>query len=744
MADGVPESAVYDNPAPPGQDGTLPQSPTAAARFLDRLAPGEPDPPPGYRFVDKLGRGGMGVVYRAVQTDLGREVALKMILSGEYASDDEIIRFENEVKAVAAVRHENVVQVHHAGRHAGKPFLALEYLPDGSLAQLLRDGPLPPREAAEVVEQVARGVAACHAVGILHRDLKPGNVLLQLPDGRGTATGKTTVMTTTGKTSQNVRVKPRIVPKVADFGLAKRLDSADGLTYTGAVLGTPSYMPPEQARGEPLAATADVYSLGAIFYATLTGRPPFQSPSRDETLRRVVHDDPLPVRQLQPATPRDLETICLKCLAKDPAARYATAAELADDLQRWAKGEPIRARRANVLERGWKLIRRNREWAAVFLALMLGLGVAVYQLVLTQRARAAEALAGQRKLGTLQFFLRAFSQASASGQARHGDVNPKLTIKEALDFAVNDIGDRFADQPEVEIDVRSNVGRLYHEMKQYREAAGQFERVVELQDATRPADDPDRVTALVALGDCYRLLNDPRAVPTLERALQACDAFRPHGVEKYKCLNTLARAYYSFKRTADALDAWQKSLAGRRQLVREAAASGRDTKPLDEEVAKSLQNLGVYHYDHSAYAAAETHLLEAYQLREKTLSLNHPDTVTTVRALADLYYYWKPRQADEWYRRAVEITRKIEPGSWSQAADELRLAQYLISIGDFAAAEPYIGTGCECLGRCGEDVPAGVKRAVKDTIDMVAAFWKKKGQPEKAAPWLKKLAAVGK
>jgi predicted Ser/Thr protein kinase len=277
---------------------------------------------PGYALDGELGRGGMGVVYRATQISLNRPVALKMLLGGEFADPQELVRFLGEAEVVAAVRHPNVVQVYDYGDSGGRPYFAMEYLGGGSLVTLVRDGnSLSPTRAAELVEQVARGVQAAHDLGIVHRDLKPGNVLLA-EDG---------------------------TPKVTDFGLAKRGGRHD-LTRTGAVMGTPSYMSPEQAAGKTkfVGPAADIYALGVILYECLTGRVPFAADDTVKLLLKVVEDEPPPIREVAPNVPRDLEAICLKCLSKDPHRRYGTAGKLADDLKRFLSGEPVAARSTGV------------------------------------------------------------------------------------------------------------------------------------------------------------------------------------------------------------------------------------------------------------------------------------------------------------------------------------------------------------------------------------------------------------
>jgi hypothetical protein len=327
---------------------------------------------PGFVIEAELGRGGMGVVYRARQVGLNRVVALKMILSGEHASEDDRRRFLQEAQLAASLAHPHVAQVHAFGTYAGLPYFALEYCEGGSLAELLQQGPLPAREAAALLRQLALGVQAAHERGITHRDLKPGNVLL--------AFSREAERSALASALRSASRLNEASPKITDFGLARRLD-APGLTQTGAVMGTPPYMAPEQAAGDSkrIGPAVDVYALGAILYECLTGRPPFQAATPMETIRQVIHDEPLPVRELQPGVPLDLETICLKCLQKEPARRYISAVELAADLGRFLGGEPIQARPVGRLERHWRWCRRHPALTALGLvsvvaALALAMG----------------------------------------------------------------------------------------------------------------------------------------------------------------------------------------------------------------------------------------------------------------------------------------------------------------------------------------------------------------------------------
>jgi WD40 repeat protein/predicted Ser/Thr protein kinase len=327
----------------------LKESGNTALRASQSGAPASLSSPPawvgGYEILCEIGRGGMGVVYKARQAGLGRLVALKMVLAGSHAGPDERARFRREAEAAARLSHPNIVQVHEVGEHDGLPFLCLEYIDGVSLAAWAAGRPQPPRQAAALVETLARAAQAAHQGGIVHRDLTPRNILLS-------AAG---------------------VPKITDFGLVKLLDSGPDSTspayqtQSGAILGTAPYMSPEQAAGrsKDVGPLSDLYSLGAILYELLTGRPPFLGETTLDTLAQVLSTEPVPPHRLQPALHRDLETICLKCLAKEPKGRYASALDLADDLRRFLDGRSIVARPAGAAERLWRWCRRNPRVAGL-------------------------------------------------------------------------------------------------------------------------------------------------------------------------------------------------------------------------------------------------------------------------------------------------------------------------------------------------------------------------------------------
>jgi hypothetical protein len=417
------------------------------------------DSPPGYEIVGELGRGGMGVVYKARQVGLNRPCALKMILSGGHAGADDLQRFRTESEAIARLQHPNIVAVYEVGQHNGKPFFSLEFCAGGNLDRKLAGSPSEPTEAAALVRTLALAIQAAHEANVIHRDLKPANVLL-------TADG---------------------TPKITDFGLAKKLDDESRQTQTGAIMGTPSYMAPEQAEGsKAVGPLADVYALGAILYEMLTGRPPFKAATSFDTITQVVSDDPIPPSRLRSATPRDLETICLKCLHKDPAKRYASAQALADDLGRFLDGKPVLARPISPLARAWRWCRRNRAVASSLAGVFLILAVAtVVSLSAAASARHEKGRADEKAL------LAADNEAKAKKSAGRAIASENRAKKSAAEARTNE--------------ARAN------------------DRLVRLHVATalHLVDEGDLLGALPWLAEAIRRDRDPRRVELHRRRFAA-------------------------------------------------------------------------------------------------------------------------------------------------------------------------------------------------------------------------------
>ena len=559
-------------------EGALGAEPAAPSSGGTTLRPGErprPAPPPlpaipGYEVLGLLGRGGMGVVYKVRQLRLNRLAALKMVLAGAHAVPEDAVRFLAEAEAVARLHHPNIVQVFACGDHDGRPYFEMEFLAGGSLADRLDGTPWAPRDAAELVETLARALAEVHRLGIVHRDLKPANILLAA-DG---------------------------TPKVADFGLAKWLDGDSGLTRTDVVLGSPSYMAPEQARGKAGAVgpAADLYSLGAVLYELLTGRPPFRAATALETLEQVKAAEPVAPRRLQPRLPRDLETVCLKCLHKEPQRRYGSAAALAEDLRRFGAGEPIRARPVGVVERAWRWCRR--EPALSTLAAALAAAVVVGFLgVATQWWRAEEHLGEvrhQRALLEADFrrevaARRAVEEAHAREQQARGRAQRRFQLgMEAVDgYAALAREDELRMDPRLEGLRRKLLGsalRFYAELQRSLEA-----------DPT-PQARSQLAEAFVQLGTIHEEIGARReSLSAYQRALAIQEALgaedpadhrpRAASVRSYRAIGVILR---DLGLLDEAVGALARGVAIAEDLVRDHPAD----LTYREDLAWCLDNLG--------------------------------------------------------------------------------------------------------------------------------------------------------
>jgi eukaryotic-like serine/threonine-protein kinase len=518
-------------PTPAGSSITGAYTPSPHPRPTPAVA-GTPTVP-GFQILGILGRGGMGVVYRAKQSALGRLVALKMILAGAHARERDLERFRAEAQAVARFQHPNIVQVFEVGEADGLPYFALEFVPGGTLAGKLKHEPQPPKYAAETVEALAKAMQYAHARHIVHRDLKPANILVG-EDG---------------------------APKITDFGLAKQLEGASIETQAGTVLGTPSYMAPEQASGDvdKVGPPADVYALGAILYDMLTGRPPFTGSSVLDTLDMVRRVEPVPPTQLAGRLPRDIETICLKCLQKDPAKRYATAGELADDLRRFLDGKPILARPVGPVERAWRWAKRNPWVAGLGTAVaVLILGTAIVTSVLSWQLSVEKKGAETARDKAREEEGKAKAAADEERKAKLEQAKQKelaLTTVRTVLFRVDDamrdsvklqpvrldilnkmlelldqirdraLASRLEDQTEAV--AYSRVGELYLHANRVKDAAewlGKARPILEATAANTPADDFDaRVTAVRNLANINNLSGD--AERRLGRAAAARDRY---------------------------------------------------------------------------------------------------------------------------------------------------------------------------------------------------------------------------
>jgi tRNA A-37 threonylcarbamoyl transferase component Bud32/tetratricopeptide (TPR) repeat protein len=463
-----------------------------------------------YEILETIAKGGMGVVYKARQRKLNRIVALKMILAGQFADQGDIDRFYAEAEAAAHLRHPNIVGIHEVGECEGQHFFSMEYIEGKSLGDLVREHPLAPRAAAKFVKTVSEAMHYAHEEGVLHRDLKPSNVLV---DGND-------------------------VPLVTDFGLAKRTAEQSQRTAAGTVLGTPSYMPPEQATGklDQISARSDVYSIGAILYELITGKPPFGAANPWETIKQVISVEPVSPRLLNNGVPADLETICLKCLQKDQARRYQSAQLLADELQRFLAGEPILARPIGILERSVRWCYRNPWPTAALGVLLLGvIGTSVGLQVARRaeaaavvardeakisegKARVAEADAVEAKdkavesrdqlLATINELFTAWGDVTLLNEPGFEEVRAKLLATASKMY--KQMGDRLGDDPKIQHELGVSyfrLGRMMFHLRSLANARESLEAGLKIQRALHAAQPQDEVR-LHALGESLNLLGN--------------------------------------------------------------------------------------------------------------------------------------------------------------------------------------------------------------------------------------------
>lgn len=483
---------------------------------------------PGYEVTDEIGRGGMGVVYRARHIALNRLVALKTIRS--LADSQQLARFNTEAEALAQIQHPHIVQVFEIGNIDDTPFLTMEFVAGTTLEEAILAEPFTPVASAQCVEQLARAMFSAHQRGVLHRDLKPSNILLT-EDGQ---------------------------PKITDFGLAKCMTNDSQMTVPETIMGTPSYMPPEQAQGrlEDVGPQSDIYSLGAILYELLTGRPPFRGSTPLDTVQQVVQRDPPSPRSLAPKIPRDLETICLKCLHKQAAGRYATAADLADDLRRFQLGEPIAARRIGPLGRGWRWCQRNRSLtlalAITFVVIAVGAAAVMWQRNQTNEAR----------LATQQQYLRFTAEADEKFNLIE-DLMQRIPEEqraqdERLRSALNSYEQWLADEPSGEAARASYAAALFR-VAEIRRRIGQYElaktayrRAISLYQELITAS-PDEleyrrgwVEAFNWLGESFRESGQPaEAITAYEEAIFGLEQVAKGSADDSRYMVDIARSHYN-------------------------------------------------------------------------------------------------------------------------------------------------------------------------------------------------------
>eukprot|EP00913_Durusdinium_trenchii_P028438 g26666.t1 len=586
---------------------TFPNSRQRAARSPKESTTSFPRDFGEYELIEEIASGGMGVVYRARQKNLNRIVALKMIRTGRFADSDEVRRFHVEAEAAAALDHPHIVPVFEVGEYAEQHFFSMGYVEGSSLADVLANGPLPVSDAAELLQTVSKAVQYAHDNGIVHRDLKPGNILLQ--DGRRPAENGSTAWdvdetypssSANRPSTERGETSGRLTPRITDFGLAKQTGAESDLTATGQVMGTPSYMPPEQARGD-LAAVgshSDVYSLGAVLYATLTGRPPFQAASPVLTLEQVLSREPVSPRVLNPAVDVDLETICLKAMQKETEQRYASAAELADDLQRFLENRPILARPISWHERARRWCARNPA-VAIFSALTL---VALI-------------------VGTTVSSVFAI-RASAALEVANEETERANDEKDRADANARQITKAF---------------EIVKQQRDKAQAALASEKIA-LQQTRETID------AYVKTVQRAELLNEPRFQPLLKLLLRDALAHYTRFIDTHQhdpesqsqlatAVETVALIHVHSGDRQEGLKAYRKAL----ELYRELARKTPESATIQNSLTRVEANIGWLAYRTKGAASATFALYRSALERAKERVKNAPQDITIVGELSETY-----------------------------------------------------------------------------------------------------------
>jgi tetratricopeptide (TPR) repeat protein len=625
----------------------------------------------------------MGVVYHARQVQLHREVAVKMILAGAHAGEKELSRFRTEAEAIARLQHPNIVQIFEIGEQNGLPFISLELVSGGSLDKKLAGNPQDPRAAAALVRTLAQAIHAAHQAGVIHRDLKPANVLLAR-DG---------------------------APKITDFGLAKRLDEAVSQTQSGAVMGTPSYMAPEQAAGKTkdVGAPADVYALGAILYEMLTGNPPFKAPTPMDTILQVIAHEPVPPSRQQPKVPRDLETICLKCLQKEPTKRYASAEKLAEDLCRFLAGQPIVARPVGMLELLWKWVKRRPATAALIAVLVLSgvvsMVLAVWALgerddAITARkdadARAEDARkAGKRADDNLRIaqendaiqraaldFVERRIFAAARPEAQEGGLGHDVKLADAIAAALPYVEQTFKDQPLIEARLRTSIGKSFLYLGKPSEAEKQFAHARQLFTERLGPEHRDTLSSMHNLANSYHELGlNAEALKLREETLKLrTSKLGPHDPDTLASMSTLAFSYYMIGENAKSLSLQEKT-----QVLCKSKLG-----PDHPTTLWSMGSLSSIYNRLGRYSEALKLRKEILELRRAKVGLEHPD------ALHAMYSVALCHELLHQYKDAFDLFDKTLQGRKAKLGP--RHPNTLLSMWGKATCLLKLGRGDEALG----------------------------------------------
>ena len=752
-----------------------------------------------YELLEEVARGGMGVVYKARQTTLGRIVAVKMIVSGRLATDDDIQRFQIEAQAAASLQHPNIVSIHEVGQHEGWHYFSMDYVEGRDLAKILRENLLPAKQAAAYVRQMADAIHYSHQQGTLHRDLKPSNVLIDSHD--------------------QIRI--------TDFGLAMRIEGDSDLTRTGQIVGTPSYMPPEQAQGKRsvIGPGSDVYSLGAILYECLTGRPPFRADSVMKTIEQVIHLEAASPRLLNSGIPRDLETICLECLHKEPHRRYGTAQLLADDLGRYLRDEPILARPVSQLERVWRWTRRNPRIAALsamvlMLIVSIAIGSSVGMLVIAEQKRQADIarcdeviqraeverqktlVEGQRDRAILaeqqakaeeqralneeqrakeseadtnafsDFLVKDVLSAARPAGVQQG-LGLNVTVAQALEAAEGKVTERFAGRPLAEAIARDALGKTFRNLSKYESAERHLRRSVELYEQELGPDDPATLDSQNSLGVTLNQMGrSGESLAIHEHVLERMkNVLGVDHQETLMSMSNLAEAYLNLGKFDQAVPLQEESVKKMTELLGDDHP---ETLRSTSNLARGYQAIGkvelaipllertlekrreIFGDDHPKSLSSMNNLASAYSacgrvdqavsIWQETLRMSqlmngpdHPDNIFSMNNLATAYLsLGRTAQALELHQQTLLVLKKTKGVSHPHTlGSTYNVAAAYRELGRFREAEPLF-----------LDAADGARRTLglshpytQSFLQGLAGCYVDLRQPQKAEPLWRELMA---
>ncbi len=581
----------------------------------------------GFQIQSELGRGGMGVVYRAIQIALRRQVALKMIAQGIHAGHQELVRFRREAEATAALRHPFIAQVYDVGEINGQPYIAMELVHGCTLSERLLKGPLRFDEATSLLIKLAQAMQHAHANGIVHRDLKPPNILLE-------------------HTGNDAIDEAELRPKIVDFGLAKCIDSSATVTSTGIIIGTPSYMSPEQAIGNNalVGPSTDIYSLGAILYEALVGRPPFKGASPIETLAQVRTAEPAKPSMLRPGLPKDLETICLKCLEKSAKDRYPSASDLLEDLHLFKDGRPILARPASLVTRAWKWTKRYPAFASLIgVTILATASLVTLGLVYNTSLRYALKVSKEEQIRAdenFQFAIQAVEQMlDRVGFAQLADTPEMEGVREKLlTDAVDFYSKLLKGQPRPDIDSRrqyygamARLGKIQWTLGKHASAVGDLQQAIEWQRQLSN-EHPDRVDLKLDLAISHTIKGTVSQDANEFRA--AIDLLQPLSELNPACKRELAQATNNLATVTASIEDREQLHLSVLALRKELLLDSPDDPTLRYGLGETQHNLGFLYHTTGRTTESEQAYRAAFQIFEKLVS--ESDSVTDYRnALAE-------------------------------------------------------------------------------------------------------------